>query len=326
MSNSPSRPVVVVTRRLPEAVERHATELFDARLNPSDTPLTAEQLAEAMRSADALLPTVSDALTSTVLSVSPRRVKIVANFGVGYNNIDVATARSLGIVVTNTPGVLTDDTADLAMALLLMAARRAGEGERHIRAGDWTGWGPTHMLGTRVSGKTLGILGLGRIGRAVARRAAEGFGMRVIYFDPPVPIGEARAYGASPRESIEDVLRESDFVSLHLPASPENHHLINAARLAVMPRHAILINTARGDVVDEAALAAALKSHVIAAAGLDVFEREPTVDPTLTTLENVVLLPHLGSATIETRVAMGERALANLAAFFANAPPRDRVA
>ncbi len=326
MSNSTPRPVVVVTRQLPEAVERHATELFDARLNPSDTPLTTEHLAEAMRSADALLPTVSDAITSAVLSVSPRRVKIVANFGVGYNNIDVATARSLGIVVTNTPGVLTDDTADLAMTLLLMAARRTSEGERHIRAGNWTGWRPTHMLGTSVSGKTLGILGLGRIGRAVARRAVEGFGMRVIYFDPPVPIGEARAYGASPRESIEDVLRESDFVSLHMPASPENHHLINAERLALMPRHAILINTARGDVVDEAALAAALESRVIAAAGLNVFEREPKVDPALIALENVVLLPHLGSATIETRVAMGERALANLAAFFANAPPRDRVA
>jgi lactate dehydrogenase-like 2-hydroxyacid dehydrogenase len=326
MSNSTPRPVVVVTRRLPEAVERHASELFDARLNPSDTALTAEQLAEAMRSADALLPTVSDAITSSVLGVSPRRVKIVANFGVGFNNIDVATARSLGIVVTNTPDVLTDDTADLAMTLLLMAARRAGEGERHVRAGEWTGWRPTHMLGTSVSGKTLGILGLGRIGRAVARRATEGFGMRVIYFDPPVPIGEARAYGASPRESIEDVLRESDFVSLHMPASPENHHLINADRLALMPRHAILINTARGDVVDEAALAAALKSRVIAAAGLDVYEREPKVGPALTALENVVLLPHLGSATIETRVAMGERALANLAAFFANAPPRDRVA
>jgi lactate dehydrogenase-like 2-hydroxyacid dehydrogenase len=326
MSISTPRPVVVVTRRLPEAVERHAAELFEARLNTTDTPLTTEQLAEAMRTADGLLPTVSDAINSAVLSVSPRRAKIVANFGVGYNNIDVATARSLGIVVTNTPGVLTDDTADLAMTLLLMAARRTGEGERHVRAGDWTGWGPTHMLGTSISGKTLGILGLGRIGRAVARRATEGFGMRVIYFDPPVPIGEARAYGASPRESIEDVLRESDFVSLHMPASQENRHLINAQRLALMPQHAILINTARGDVVDEAALAAALKSGVIRSAGLDVYEREPAVDPALLKLENVVLLPHLGSATTETRVAMGERALSNLAAFFANAPPRDRVA
>jgi lactate dehydrogenase-like 2-hydroxyacid dehydrogenase len=316
----------VVTRRLPAAVERQAAELFDVRLNTTDTALTAEQLADAMRSADALLPTVTDAITAAVLSVSPRRVKIVANFGVGYNNIDVATARSLGIVVTNTPDVLTDDTADLAMTLLLTAARRVGEGERHVRAGEWTGWGPTHMLGTRVSGKTLGILGLGRIGCGVAKRASEGFGMRVIYFDPPVPIGHARACGAAPRASIEDVLRESDFVSLHMPASTENHHLINAERLALMPRHAILINTARGDIVDEAALAAALGRGAITAAGLDVFEREPAVNPALLKLENVVLLPHLGSATTETRVAMGERALANLKSYFSDTPPRDRVA
>jgi lactate dehydrogenase-like 2-hydroxyacid dehydrogenase len=182
------------------------------------------------------------------------------------------------------------------------------------------------MLGTRVSGKTLGILGLGRIGRAVAKRASDGFGMRVIYFDPPVPIGEARACGASPRESIEDVLRESDFVSLHMPASPENRHLMNADRLAIMPRHAILINTARGDVIDEAALTVALERGTITAAALDVFEREPAVDPALTKLENVVLLPHLGSATTEARVAMGERALTNLETFFSGTPPRDRVA
>jgi len=329
MSASPPtapRPIVVVTRRLPAAVERHATELFDARLNPTDTPLTPDQLADAMRSADALLPTVSDPIPAAILGVTPRRAKIIANFGVGYNNIDVATARSLGIVVTNTPDVLTDETADLAITLLLMAARRTGEGERHVRAGQWTGWRPTHMLGTRVSGKTLGILGLGRIGRAVAKRASSGFGMRVIYYDPPVPLGEARACGASPRESVEEVLRESDFVSLHMPASPENRHLINAERLAVMPRHAILINTARGDVIDEVALAAALARGTIGGAGLDVYEREPKVDPALLKLENVVLLPHLGSATTETRVAMGERALANLEAYFAGIPPRDRVA
>jgi lactate dehydrogenase-like 2-hydroxyacid dehydrogenase len=323
---SDTRPIVVVTRQLPAPVERHAAGLFDVRLNATDTPLTAEQLGEAMRTADALLPTVTDAITAAILGISPRRVRIVANFGVGYNNIDVATARSLGIVVTNTPDVLTDDTADLAMTLMLMAARRAGEGERLVRAGAWTGWRPTHMLGTRVSGKTLGILGLGRIGRAVAKRASDGFGMRVIYFDPPVPIGEARACGASPRESIEDVLRESDFVSLHMPASPENRHLMNADRLAIMPRHAILINTARGDVIDEAALTVALERGTITAAALDVFEREPAVNPALTKLENVVLLPHLGSATTEARVAMGERALTNLETFFSGTPPRDRVA
>jgi lactate dehydrogenase-like 2-hydroxyacid dehydrogenase len=325
-TGSATRPTVVVTRRLPEAVERHAAELFDVRLNTSDTPLTADQLADAMRSADGLLPTVTDGLTASVLGTTPRRVKIVANFGVGFNNIDVAAARKHEVVVTNTPDVLTDDTADLAVALMLAAARRIGEGERHVRGGQWTGWRPTHMLGTRVSGKTLGILGLGRIGRAVAKRAHDGFGMRVIYFDPPVPIGEAKALGASPRESIEAVLKESDFVSLHMPASPENRHLMNAERLALMPRHAILINTARGDVVDEAALAGALKQGTIAAAGLDVYEQEPRVLPTLIQLENVVLLPHLGSATTDTRIAMGERALANLAAFFAGTPPRDRVA
>jgi lactate dehydrogenase-like 2-hydroxyacid dehydrogenase len=321
-----ARPVVVVTRRLPQAVERRALELFDARLNASDTPLTADQLREAMRTADGLLPTVSDAITSTVLDATPRRVKIVANFGVGYNNIDVAAARDLGIIVTNTPDVLTEDTADLAMALLLMAARRLGEGERHVRGGHWTGWRPTHMLGARVHGKTLGILGLGRIGSAVAKRAHEGFGMRVIYYDPPIPISEAKAIGATPRESIEDVLRESDFVSLHMPASPENRHLINAERLALMRRHAVLVNTARGDVLDERALAAALDRGTIAAAGLDVYEQEPKVSVDLLEMENVVLLPHLGSATTDTRIAMGERALDNLAAYFSGTPPRDRVA
>jgi lactate dehydrogenase-like 2-hydroxyacid dehydrogenase len=325
-AGSGARPVVMVTRRLPQAVERRALELFDARLNASDTPLTADQLCDAMRTADGLLPTVSDAITAAVLGATPRRVKIVSNFGVGYNNIDVAAARDLGIVVTNTPDVLTEDTADLAMALLLMAARRLGEGERHVRGGHWTGWRPTHMLGARVQGKTLGILGLGRIGRAVAKRAHDGFGMRVIYYDPPIPISEAKAIGAAPRETIEDVLRESDFVSLHMPASPENRHLINADRLALMRRHAVLVNTARGDVVDERALAAALDRGTIAAAGLDVYEQEPRVTVDLLQMENVVLLPHLGSATTDTRVAMGERALENLSAYFSGNPPRDRVA
>lgn len=321
-----AKPTVIVTRRLPEAVERHALELFEARINPTDVPLTVDQLQEAVRSADGLLPTVSDAITAAVLGVAPRKVQIVANFGVGYNNIDVAAAREAGIVVTNTPDILTDDTADLAIALLLMTARRLGEGERQVRAGQWTGWRPTHMLGARVNGKTLGILGLGRIGRAVARRAHDGFGMRIVYYDPPVPIAEAKALGAAPRESIEEVLRESDFVSLHMPATPETRRLINAQRLALMPRHAILINSARGDVVDERALVEALRTGTIAGAGLDVYEREPQISPELLRMENVVLLPHLGSATTETRVAMGERALANLAAHFAGTPPRDRVA
>lgn len=306
-------------------MERRASELFDVRLNATDVPLTADQLADAVRGADALMPTVSDEVPAAVLEATPRRLRIIANYGVGYNNIDLATAARLGLVVTNTPDVLTDDTADLTIALLLMTARRLSEGTRELRAGQWTGWRPTHLLGTRVTGKTLGILGFGRIGRAVARRAHDGFGMRVIYFDPPVPIGEAKALGASPRPSAEAVLAESDIVSLHMPASPENRYFINAQRLALMPRHAFLINTARGDIIDTEALIAALRSGVIAGAGLDVFENEPSVHPGLLELPNAVLLPHMGSATVESRVAMGERALANLSAFFAGSRPRDQV-
>jgi lactate dehydrogenase-like 2-hydroxyacid dehydrogenase len=321
-----SRPKVIITAKLPDAVERKASTLFDTTLNPTDTPLTAAQLIEAARSADALLPNVTDKITADVLGADGRRIKIVANYGVGFNNVDVAAAKQHGVVVTNTPEVLTDETADTAIALLLMAARRLPSGERMLRSGEWKGWRPTQHLGTKVTGKTLGIIGLGRIGRAVAKRAHDGFGMRVLYFDPPVPMGEAKAYGAEARATVEDVLRESDFISLHAPAMPETRHMINAASLKLMPRHAILINTARGDLVDEAALAEALKSGTIAGAGLDVFEFEPKVHPALLALDNVVVLPHLGSASLETRVAMGERALSNLEAFFAGHPPRDRVA
>ena len=282
---------------------------------------------DALRTADALLPTVTDRITAEVLSAEPLKAKIIANFGVGFNNIDIAAAKQRGLVVTNTPDVLTDDTADLAMTLLLTVARRAGEGERHVRGGQWTGWRPTHMLGARVTGKVLGLVGFGRIAKAVAHRAHHGFGMRVLYHDPYPPKPEvAAALGAEGRDTVEAVLAEADFVSLHCPATPETRHLINADRLKAMQRHAFLINTARGDVVDEAALVAALNSGTIAGAGLDVFEREPTVSPGLLHLENVVLLPHLGSATMETRVAMGMRAIENLTLFFAGKPPRDRVA
>ena len=319
------RPRVVVTRRLPDAVERQLVERFDARLNTADTPLTPRQLGEAMRSADALLPTVTDKVTADVLGVEGRRVRIVSNFGVGFNNIDVAAAKAGGIVVTNTPDVLTDDTADLAVALMLMTARRLGEGERHVRSGAWTGWRPTHMLGTKLAGKSLGVVGLGRIGRAVARRAHHGFGMRVLYYSPSAHTGVGREVGAEPVDSLDVLLGASDVVSLHCPATPETRHLMNAERLRRMKPHAFLINTARGDVVDEAALLDALAAGVIAGAGLDVFEREPAVPEALMRLENVVLLPHLGSATVETRVAMGERAIANLTAFFEGREPRDRV-
>ncbi len=323
----PGRPVVVVTRRLPAPVEEQLAREFDARLNADDHPFSAAELEGALRTADGLLPTVTDRLTAQVLAAEPLRARIIANYGVGFNNIDTTAAKTRGLMVTNTPDVLTDDTADNAVTLLLMVARRAGEGERHVRSGAWTGWRPTHMLGTRVSGKTLGLIGLGRIGRAVAHRARHGFGMRVIFHDPyPPPPTVVAELGAEPRSSVDDVLREADFVSLHSPATPETRHLIDARRLALMKRDAFLINNARGDIVDEAALAVALKQGTIAGAALDVFEREPTVTPELLTMENVVLLPHLGSATQETRVAMGLRALENLKAFFAGAPPRDRVA
>jgi lactate dehydrogenase-like 2-hydroxyacid dehydrogenase len=319
--------VVVVTRRLPNAVEEAVRREFDARLNREDRPLSAAELQEALRTADALLPTVTDKLNADVLSAEPLRAKMIANFGVGFNNIDVEAAKARGISVSNTPDVLTDATADIAMTLMLMIARRTGEGERHVRSSHWTGWRPTHMLGRMVSGKTLGLIGMGRIARAVARRAHHGFGMRVLYTDPyPPPPDVAAALGAEQRATIEEVLAQSDFVSLHCPATPETRHLMNSVRLAKMKPSAYLINTARGDVVDEAALVEALKKGWIAGAGLDVFEKEPQIAPALVAMENVVMLPHLGSATEETRVAMGMRALENLRLFFSGAPLRDRVA
>jgi len=320
------RPVVVVTRRLPALVEAQVAAEFEARLNPDDHAFSAAELTAALGSADALLPTVTDRLTAAVLAAQPLRTRILANYGVGFNHIDTAAAQARGLVVTNTPDVLTDDTADDAVMLMLMVARRAGEGERQVRAGAWTGWRPTHLLGTRVSGKTLGLIGLGRIGRAVAHRAHHGFGMRVLFHDPvPPPVAVLAELGAEPRASVDDVLREADFVSIHSPATPATRHLIDARRLALMKPGAFLINTARGDIVDEAALSAALERKTLAGAALDVYEREPDVPRELRAMEQVVLLPHLGSATSETRVAMGLRALENLRAFFAGRPPRDRV-
>jgi lactate dehydrogenase-like 2-hydroxyacid dehydrogenase len=322
-----AKPKVVITRKIPAAAEERARALFDVELNATDRPLDAAGLSRAMREADGLLPCVADKITAEVLATPGRRAKIVANYGVGYNNIDVEAAKANGIVVTNTPDVLTEDTADLALTLLLATARRAGEGERELRGGTWTGWRPTHMLATRVHGKTLGLIGIGRIGRAVARRAHHGFGMRILYHDPyPLSDADAKAIGAERRDSIEAVLAESDFVSLHCPATPETRHLMNAPRFAQMRKGAILINTARGDVVNESDLIEALQSGKIAGAGLDVFEKEPSVPAALTSMENVVLLPHLGSATTETRVAMGMRAIDNLEAFFGGTAPRDRVA
>ena len=320
------RPRILVTRRWPDAVERRLCALFDTTLIADDHRLSADELRAALRDHDAVLPTVSDRLAAGVLAVEAPRARILANYGVGYSHIDVDAARERGLVVTNTPGVLTDCTADLALTLMLMVARRAGEGERELRAGRWTGWRPTHLVGTRLSGKTLGIIGMGRIGIAVARRAQHGFGMQVVFFNRSPVAAEALAgLQATQLERVEDALAQADFVSLHCPGGGANRHLIDAARLAVMKPGAFLINTARGDVVDEAALAAALQHGRLAGAGLDVFEAEPQVRPGLLALENVVLLPHLGSATRETREAMGMRVVDNLVAFFDGRRPPDQV-
>jgi len=322
-----SRPKLVVTRRWPKEVEEQLCDSYDTELNESDTPMSAAQLRDALGRADALLPTVSDRIDGEVLSADPLNAKLIASYGVGFNHIDIPSARERGLTVTNTPGVLTDCTADLALTLMLMAARRAGEGEQHLRAGAWTGWRPTHMMGTKVTGKTCGIIGMGRIGKAVARRVHHGFAMKVLCYNrSPVDGDFLQEVGAEQCSSMDEVFARSDFLSLHCPATPETRHLVNAERLALMPSNAILINTARGDVVDEQALAGALKDRRIAAAGLDVFEAEPLVTPDLLELDNAVLLPHLGSATTETRVAMGERVLRNVRQFFSGETPTDRVA
>ncbi|MGZ8493590.1 MAG: 2-hydroxyacid dehydrogenase [Gemmatirosa sp.] len=323
------RPIVAVTRRLPAPVEARLQARADARLNIDDRPLDADGLAEALATADAVLCTVTDRIDAAVFAEAARRgirARLLANFGVGVNHIDLDAARAHGVVVTNTPGVLTDDTADVAVALMLMAARRLGEGEREVRAGRWTGWRPTHLLGTTLTGRSIGIVGFGRIGQAVARRAHHGFAMRVRYLNPSPRAAEAAAVDATRCDTLADLLAASDVVSLHCPATPATRHLIDAAALAHVRPGAILVNTARGDVVDEAALADALRDGRLAAAGLDVHEHEPRVAPALLALENVVLLPHLGSATSETRRAMGDRALDNLEAFLDGREPPDRVA
>lgn len=317
-------PVVWVTRRLPEAVEAALRSRFDVRQREDDRPLDAEGLRQAFREADAVLPTVTDRLAAECFTQPGRRARLVANFGVGVNHIDLTAAFAAGVAVTNTPDVLTDDTADLAILLMLALLRRAGEGERMVRSGTWTGWSPTSMLGARLAGRTLGIVGLGRIGRAVAARARDGFGMRVLAWSRSAAPSSA-ADGIERLATLDELLERADILSLHCPATPATRHLIAAPQFARMRRQAVLINTARGDVVDEAALVAALESGTIAGAGLDVYEREPTVHPGLLSRDNVVLLPHLGSATFETREAMGMRAAANIDAFFAGAPLPDAV-
>jgi len=312
-------PKILVTRRWPEPCEDRLRGQFDVTLNLDNHPLTLAELQAALRDYDAVLPTVSDKL--------PLRCRILGNFGVGFNHIDIEAARAGGIVVTNTPDVLTESTADIAMMLMLMAARRASEGERLLRAGQWTGWHPTQLLGTQVTGKTLGLIGFGRIAQAMASKAHFGFGMPIVLYTPrPVAPELLERFQARQLDSVEAVLREADVVALHCPGSAANYHLIDAEHLALMKPTAILVNTARGDVIDNQALILALRERRIAAAGLDVYEGEPNLDPGFLELDNAVLLPHLGSATTETRIAMGMKVIDNLEAYFRGELPPNRVA
>ncbi len=318
---------VLLTRRWPEAVEKRLCGRYEVSLNLADEPMGPEALATALREHDAVCPTVTDPVTAEVLEAGRGRARVLANFGVGVNHIDLDACRRLGLVVTNTPGVLTDATAEIAIVLMLMAARRAGEGERLLRSGRWTGWRPTQLVGAAVTGKTFGVVGFGRIGQAAARKAHHGFGMPVLYHQRNrVPAEIEAETGARFCADLDQLMAEADFVSLHTPGGEGTHHLVDARRLALMKPAAFLINTARGPVVDEAALAAALAEGRIAGAGLDVYEREPLVEPALMELENVVLLPHLGSATTETRTAMGMCAADNLDAVLEGRAPPDLVA
>lgn len=317
---------VLVTRRWPEPVEHALRERFDVTFNETDQPMGQAELAAAMAEHDVLCPTVSDRIDADVIG-GGSRVKLIANYGVGFDHIDLAAAKAGGIAVSNTPGVLTDATADIALTLLLMAARRAGEGERELRDGRWSGWRPTHLIGSALSGKVLGLVGMGRIAIATARRARHGFGMRIAYFgrrecDPAV----AAELDAEYFPDLHALLGASDFVSLHVPGGAETANLIDARALAEMQPGGYIINTARGGVIDHDALADALRSGHLRGAGLDVYPQEPQVPAALLELESVVLLPHLGSANDETRIAMGMKALANVKAFAKGEPLPDRIA
>lgn len=321
-----ARPRIFVTRRLPAPVEARMREKFDVSLNEQDIPPGKADLAAAIRQHDAICLTITDSFDAGLIATPGATARLLANFGAGFEHVDLLAATRAGIMVTNTPDALTETTADLAVMLMLMAARRAGEGEREVRAGRWTGWRPTHMMGQSLTGKTLGLVGFGRIAQATALRA-RAFGMNIRYYSRrPAPSSMAAALAASRAASLEALAAEADVVSLHLPGGKATHHLFDASLIARMKSTAILINTARGSIVDEAALASALRMNRIAAAGLDVFESEPAICPALLVLENVVLLPHLGSATRETRTAMGMQALANIEAFFDGREPPNRVA
>ena len=321
----PAHPKVIVTRRLPESVEARMRELFDVALNPDDTPMDRAALAHAMASCDVLVPTVTDQIDADLIDNAPERLQMIASFGNGVDHIDLAAARRKGIIVTNTPGVLTEDTADMAMALILATPRRFIEGDKTVRSGEWPGWGPTVMLGRRITGKRLGIVGMGRIGRAIARRARP-FGLAVAYHNRHrLPLAVEEATGATWCPDLDAMLAESDIVSLNCPLNADSRRLIDARRITLMKPSAFLINTARAEVCDEQALIEALEQGRIAGAGLDVYTNEPRVDPRLVAMPNVALLPHMGSATLEAREATGEKVIANIRTWIDGHRPRDQV-
>jgi glyoxylate reductase len=324
-SSRPKRPRVIVTRQLMPHVEGRMAELFDVSLSARDEAFTRDQLKAAVADCDVFVPTVTDEIDAGIINSAGDRLKLIANFGAGVDHIDLAAARAKGIMVSNTPGVFTEDTADMTMALILSVPRRLAEGEKLMRSGQWAGWAPSAMLGHRVGGKLLGIIGMGRIGLAVARRA-RAFGLSIHYHNRRrLPEAIEEELGASYHASVDTLLRISDVVTIHCPHTSETHEMVNAARIGAMKPTAYLINTARGEIVDEKALVAALQTGRIAGAGLDVYTHEPAVDPALLALDNVVLLPHLGSATIEGREASGEKVIANIRAWCDGHRPPDQV-
>lgn len=319
------KPFVIVTRKLPGVIETRMMELFDVRLNLEDAPMSADELALALAAADVLVPTVTDRIDARLLETADCRVKLIANYGAGVDHVDIRAAYARGIAVTNTPDVLTEDTADMTMAMILSVPRRLTEGERVLRAGEWPGWSPTWMLGHRVSGKRLGILGMGRIGQAVARRA-RGFNMSIHYHNRRRVHPDVEAeLEATYHESLDQMLARMDFITVHCPHTPATFHLLSARRLKLMPAHAYVVNTARGEIIDEVALIRMLRNRELAGAALDVFENEPRVNPKLLQLGNVLLLPHLGSSTVEGRIGMGECVLINIKSFVDGHKPPNRV-
>jgi glyoxylate reductase len=322
---APRKPKVVVTRKPPDAVETRMRELFDTELNLDDTPMDAAALVAAMNRADVLAPTITDRIDAEVIARAGPKLKLIANFGVGVDHIDVAAAHERGLLVTNTPGVLTEDSADLTMGLILTAARRVVEGANIVQAGEFHGWTPTWMLGRRLTGKRLGIVGMGRIGQALARRA-RAFGFSIHYHNrKPVPAHLAEELEATYWESLDQMLARMDVVSVNCPHTPATYHLLSARRLKLLSPHAIIVNTARGEIIDEAALAGMLQRGELAGAGLDVYEHEPAINPKLLKLPNVVLLPHMSSATIEGRMDMGEKVIINIRTWMDGHKPPDRI-